>query len=223
MIHREQVCHKKQLPTTSSLSTMHKPTYAKFCDVPPKTRNKNLRKYSKKPTKENHLFKLHKNTSHTPTIFSITHNSKKQHNTNTHYNTSNKNMTNTHPSSPSILTDDDTPPPRPPLAPLTNTAPHANDNHDLPSKLTTNIKTMKLRLPHPNSLHSLSSPINKWSTTTQPIKGWAFGFIGHHIFYKHFYFHQNRVLHTKAFAPSTTPPPPLAMEAIQKAALNLTK
>jgi hypothetical protein len=25
-----------------------------------------------------------------------------------------------------------------------------------------------------------------------------------HILYKHFYFHDNRVLHTKAFAPSTT-------------------
>jgi hypothetical protein len=42
------------------------------------------------------------------------------------------------------------------------------------------------------------------STTTHPINGWAFGYLGHHIFYKHFYFHQGRVLHTKAFAPSTT-------------------
>jgi hypothetical protein len=40
--------------------------------------------------------------------------------------------------------------------------------------------------------------------TTHPVIGWAYGYLGYHIFYKHFYFHQGRVLHTKAFAPSTT-------------------
>ena len=64
---------------------------------------------------------------------------------------------------------------------------------------------MKLRLPHPNNLDApLSSPSNKWSATTHPIKGLSFGYIGCHIFYKHFYFHHGHVLHTNAFAPSTT-------------------
>ena len=40
--------------------------------------------------------------------------------------------------------------------------------------------------------------------TTHPVTGWANGYLGYHIFYKHFYFHQGRVLHTKTFAPSTT-------------------
>jgi hypothetical protein len=40
--------------------------------------------------------------------------------------------------------------------------------------------------------------------TTHPVIGWAFGCLGYHIFYKHFYFHQGRAIHTKAFAPSTT-------------------
>ena len=65
-------------------------------------------------------------------------------------------------------------------------------------------KMMKLCLPHPKSLDVLPSPTNKWSATTHPIKGWTYGFFGYHIFYKHFYFHDSRVLHTKAFAPSTT-------------------
>jgi hypothetical protein len=63
---------------------------------------------------------------------------------------------------------------------------------------------MKLRLPHPKSLNVLPSPTNKWSATTHPIKGWTYRFIGYHILYKHFYFHDNDVLLTKAFAPKTT-------------------
>jgi hypothetical protein len=63
---------------------------------------------------------------------------------------------------------------------------------------------MKLHLPHQCSLDVLPSPTKKWSATTHPTKSWAFGYLGHHIFYKHFYFHQGCVLHMKAFAPSTT-------------------
>jgi hypothetical protein len=62
----------------------------------------------------------------------------------------------------------------------------------------------KLRLPHPKSLDVLPSPTKKWSATTHPIKAWVLGYVGYHISYKHLYFHQHRVLHTKAFAPSTT-------------------
>jgi hypothetical protein len=54
------------------------------------------------------------------------------------------------------------------------------------------------------NLQVLPSPTDKWSVTTHPVKGWSLGFLGYHIFYQHFYFHQGRVLHTNAFAPSTT-------------------
>ena len=50
----------------------------------------------------------------------------------------------------------------------------------------------------------LPSPTNKWSTTTHLIKGEIFGFINSTISYQHFYFHQGCLLHTKAFAVSTT-------------------
>jgi hypothetical protein len=39
--------------------------------------------------------------------------------------------------------------------------------------------------------------------TTHPVIGWAYGYLGYQIFYKHFYFHQGQVLHMKAFALST--------------------
>jgi hypothetical protein len=71
-------------------------------------------------------------------------------------------------------------------------------------QLTHGIKTMHLRLPHPCSLDVLPSPTDKWSATTHPIKAKIFGFINSTISYQHFYFHQGRVLHTKAFATSTT-------------------
>jgi hypothetical protein len=71
-------------------------------------------------------------------------------------------------------------------------------------QLTPKIKTMCLRLPHPCSLDVLPSPTNKWSAITHPIKGEIFGFVNYTISYQHFYFHQGRVLHTKAFAVSTT-------------------
>jgi hypothetical protein len=71
-------------------------------------------------------------------------------------------------------------------------------------QLTQGIKTMHLCLPHPCSLDVLPSLTDKWSTTTHPIKGKIVGFINSTISYQHFYFHQGRVLHTKAFAASTT-------------------
>jgi hypothetical protein len=50
----------------------------------------------------------------------------------------------------------------------------------------------------------LPSPTDKWSATTHPIKGEIFGFINSTILYQHLYFHQGCILHTKAFAASTT-------------------
>ncbi len=73
-----------------------------------------------------------------------------------------------------------------------------------PTTTKATLKTMKLCLTHPWSFHVLPSPTNKWSATTHPAIGWAFGYLGYHIFYNHFYFHQGGVLHTEAFAPSTT-------------------
>ena len=106
------------------------------------------------------------------------------------------------------MTDDSPPPPptdatqkRPPLLPLTTNiaAPPPTDKAP-----TTEIKKKKLRLPHPCSLDVLPSPTDKWSATTHPIKAWVVGYYGYHISYKHFFFHQSRVLLTKAFAVSTT-------------------
>ena len=74
-------------------------------------------------------------------------------------------------------------------------------------KTATKTKTSKKqtkRLPHPCSLDVLPSPTDKWSATTHPIKALVIGYLGYHISYKHFFFHQSRVLLTKAFAPSTT-------------------
>ena len=82
----------------------------------------------------------------------------------------------------------------PPLVSLTNVTLSSDDKHHAPAAnktTTTMIKTMKLCLPHPKSLDVLPSPTNKWSATTHPIKGWTYGFIGYHILYKHFYFHNN--------------------------------
>ncbi len=118
-------------------------------------------------------------------------------------------MTKAHPPPPPY-TADDVPHACPPLAPLTNGAPPADDKqqHDptnnKPTMTNTTLKTIKLCLPHPCSLDVLPSPTNKWSMTTHQVRGWAYGYLGYHIFYKHFYFHQSHVLHTKAFAPSTT-------------------
>jgi hypothetical protein len=71
-------------------------------------------------------------------------------------------------------------------------------------QLTQGIKTMHLCLPHPFSLDVLPSPTDTRSTSTHPIKGEVFGFINSTISYQHFYFHQGCILHTKAFATSTT-------------------
>ena len=71
---------------------------------------------------------------------------------------------------------------------------------------STTLKTKKPlpRLPHPLSLNVLPSPVNKWSATSHPICGLVMGYKGAHISYHHFYFHNDRVLQTKAFAASTT-------------------
>ena len=86
---------------------------------------------------------------------------------------------------------------RPPLASL-------NDN-SLRSTAT-KLKTKKTLpcLPHPLSLNVLPSPVNKWSATSHPIRGLVMGYKGTPISYHHFYFHNDRVLQTKAFAASTT-------------------
>jgi hypothetical protein len=111
---------------------------------------------------------------------------------------------------PPIPTAADAPQNRPPLVPLTmNVAPstelHQDAKSDAKSTQAPNkFKTKILRLPHPSSLDVLPSPTDKWSATTHPIKAWDVGYLGYHISYKHFYFHQSQVLHTKAFATSTT-------------------
>ena len=65
-----------------------------------------------------------------------------------------------------------------------------------PSTLTT--------LCHPCSLDTLPSPTNKWSAMTHPLRATVMGFNGMTISYGHYYFHQDRVLLTHAFATSTT-------------------
>ena len=75
-------------------------------------------------------------------------------------------------------------------------------------KTATKMKTSKKqtkRLPHPCSLDVLPSPTDKWSATTHPIKALVVGYLGYHISYKHFFFHQSCVLLTKAFANGGTP------------------
>ena len=84
-----------------------------------------------------------------------------------------------------------------------NVGPPPGQTQTLP-QLTSMIKTIRLRLPHPCSLDVLPSPTNKWSATTHPIKGEIFGFVNYTLSYQHFYFHQGRILHTKALAISTT-------------------
>jgi hypothetical protein len=71
---------------------------------------------------------------------------------------------------------------------------------------STTVKTKKAlpHLPHPLSLNVLPSPVNKWSATSHPIRGLVMGYKGTPISYHHFYFHNDRVLQTKAFAASTT-------------------
>jgi hypothetical protein len=95
---------------------------------------------------------------------------------------------------------------RPPFASLMNVAPSPADEHRASAvDKTTTIKMMKLRLPHPKKPRRPPLPHQQMERYyTHPIKGWMYGFFGYHIFYKHFYFHDGRVLHTKAFAPSTT-------------------
>jgi hypothetical protein len=75
-------------------------------------------------------------------------------------------------------------------------------------KAATKTKTSKKqtkRLPHPCSLDVLPSPTDKWSAATHPIKALVVGYLGYHISYKHFFFHQSCVLLTKAFANGGTP------------------
>ncbi len=105
-------------------------------------------------------------------------------------------MTNKYaPDTPLPLTD--ALPAHPPLIPLNTNIALTTDK--APKKL---IKK-KIRLPHPCSLDVLPSTTNKWSVTTNPVKARVIGYFGYHISYKHFYFHQSRVLLTKAFATST--------------------
>ena len=89
-------------------------------------------------------------------------------------------------------------PTRGPLLSLTSNTKRTNEQS------TNTIKTLKLHLPHSSGLGVLPSPTNQWSATTHPIKAQVVGYLGYHISYKHFYFHQERVLLTKAFATSTT-------------------
>ncbi len=91
----------------------------------------------------------------------------------------------------------------PPILLDENVGPSLKQAQEQP-QLIQGIKTMRLCLPHPSSLDVLPSPTDKWSPTTHPTKGEILGFINSPISYQHFYFHQGQVLHTKAFAVSTT-------------------
>jgi hypothetical protein len=92
---------------------------------------------------------------------------------------------------------------------LSKLAPHTNswtDNtcmQDTKSTQTKQLKTMKPHLPHLCSLDVLPSPTNKWGTTTHPVK---IGFLVTlaTTYPTSIYYHQGCVLHTNAFAPSTT-------------------
>ena len=89
---------------------------------------------------------------------------------------------------------------RAPLLPLNTNTP---SNTDKPTEKI-KLKKKTLHLPHPSSLDVLPSPTDKWSATTHPIKAWVVGYVGYHISYKNFYFHQSHVLLTQAFTISTT-------------------
>ena len=85
----------------------------------------------------------------------------------------------------------------PPLLPLTTNTAIATTN--APKNHVKN----SLCLLYSHDPDVFSPPTNKWSATTHPIKARVIGFLGYHISYKHFYFHQSRILLTKAFATST--------------------
>ena len=107
-----------------------------------------------------------------------------------------------------IMTDDPTPTPPSDTTQLSHPILPFTTNIDDPTLTkkapTTKINTKKLRLPHPCIPDELTSLTNKWSATTHPIKAWIAGYYDYHISYKHFFFHQSRVLLTKAFTVSTT-------------------
>jgi hypothetical protein len=72
------------------------------------------------------------------------------------------------------------------------------------------IKTKKVHplnppeLSHPCSPNTLPSLANKWSAMTHPLQATIMGFKGMTISYAHYYFHQDHVLLTHAYATSTT-------------------
>ena len=86
-----------------------------------------------------------------------------------------------------------------------NAGPPPGQTQTLP-QLTSNIKTMRLRLPHPCRLDVLPSPpINGAQPLTRSkVKSLALSIIHFHTNTSISNFHQGRVLHTKAFAISTT-------------------
>ena len=105
---------------------------------------------------------------------------------------------------------------RPPLSPL--------DNNKFPSTAT-ELKTKKPLpgLPHPLSLNILPSPTNKWSGTSQPIKGFVMGYKGLTISYQHFYFHVMTEFSKQRFLLPALLTLPLVMVANHQGALNWTR
>ncbi len=79
-----------------------------------------------------------------------------------------------------------------------------------PAETTQPIKTKKVhpsnlpKLCHPCSLNVLSSLANKWSAMTHPLRATVMGFKGMIISYAPYYFHQDCVLLSHAYATSTT-------------------
>ena len=158
---------------------MHKPTYVKYYET------------QEKPP---YLIQTYKMQTITPITSPNKYLHKKQtpHTPNKKYTMANE----TTPDAPLPLMDG--PLAHPPLLLLnTNTALTTD-------KAPEKIKKKKLHLPHSCSLDVLPSPTDKWSATAHPTKAWVAGYLGYHIPYKHFFFHQSRVLLTKVFATSTT-------------------
>ena len=105
---------------------------------------------------------------------------------------------------PPTLPDADAPPGTHPLSILLdeNVGPPPGQTQRLP-QLASKIKTMPLHLPHPAWMYSPLPPINGAQPLTQSkVKSLALS--NYTLSYQHFYFHQDRVLHPKAFAVSTT-------------------
>ncbi len=81
---------------------------------------------------------------------------------------------------------------------------HQQDETTQPIKMKKIHPSNPPRLRHPCSLNTLPSPTNKLSAMIHPLWATVMGFNGMTISYRHYYFHQDCVLLTHAYAMSTT-------------------